>query len=67
MDCPQSGAAHELPVEPAVVMVISATMCEDQIMGAICFVNCNCLYGTYELGGPLSGSWLLRADHRGTD
>ena len=26
-----------------------------------------CLYGTYELGGPLSVSWPPRANHRGTD
>ena len=67
IDSPQTRVAQELLVEPTVAMVISTPMCQGPDHGHHLPINCNCLYGAYKLGGPFSGSWLPRANYRGTD
>ena len=52
IDHPQSGVAQELLVEPTVAMVISATMCKDQTMGAIYLSTVTASMGLMNLEAP---------------
>ena len=52
IDCPQSGVAQELLVEPAVAMVISNTMCKVQTMVAIYLSTVTASMGLMNLEAP---------------
>ena len=52
IDCPQSGVAQELLVEPTVAKVISTTMCEDWTMGAIYLLTVTTSMGLMNLEAP---------------
>ena len=51
MDVPEVSVATIPLTEPAIAIVISTSMGRDQRMGAVC-VNCDCLDGDNEFGGP---------------
>ena len=59
-DSPQSGASHELSVEPTVATVISTTMCQDQNMGAIYLSTVTTSMGLMNLKAP-----SVAVDHQG--